>query len=409
MCPSYKYTRDRVQSPKGRAGMLREWIRLQSQENPQIHNAIEAPDNDKDFAKDVYESLSTCLSCKACASQCPIKVDIPEMKAEFLYSYHTRYARPRRDKLMPYLEKVLPLMAKAPKFFNGMQKTSMARGASKALFNVVDLPDLSPVSLQKGLKQRKAPHWDVAALAMLPVQEKEKSVVLVQDTFTTYYDAEIVLAHYDLLQKLGYTVYVTPYRPNGKPLHVKGFLAQFDRLAAANDAFYAEVAATGVDMVGIEAAVTLMFRQEYNQRLENRPRYTIYQFQEWLAAQLSKGVVSPPVLAAPAQAYRLFSHCTEKTAIPASPALWGQIFKAFAIDLVPEKTGCCGMSGMFGHEAEHQEMSRGLFEMSWKDKVEAAGADRMLATGFSCRCQTKRFADFKPKHPVQALLAACMP
>ncbi|WAM48309.1 hypothetical protein, partial [Vreelandella venusta] len=31
MCPSWKATRDRVHSPKGRASLMREWLRLQSQ------------------------------------------------------------------------------------------------------------------------------------------------------------------------------------------------------------------------------------------------------------------------------------------------------------------------------------------------------------------------------------------
>jgi len=62
------------------------------------------------------------------------------------------------------------------------------------------------------------------------------------------------------------------------------------------------------------------------------------------------------------------------------------------------------MSGMFGHEVENEKTSKKLFEMSWKESAEEAGPDRMLATGFSCRCQTKRYSGFKPKHPVQALV-----
>ena len=33
MCPSYKVTGDRRYSPKGRASLMREWLRLQESEN----------------------------------------------------------------------------------------------------------------------------------------------------------------------------------------------------------------------------------------------------------------------------------------------------------------------------------------------------------------------------------------
>jgi len=234
----------------------------------------------------------------------------------------------------------------------------------------------------------------------LKAAAKEKSVILIQDTFTTHYDAEVVLAHYDLLVGLGYTVYVAPYRANGKPLHVKGFLDRFESLARDNDAYYSEIAACGIDMVGIEAAVTLMFRQEYDQRLTNRPAYTIHQFHEWLYAH-REGI---PKIGA-GQCYHLFAHCTEKTAMPQTSKQWQQIYDAFGLDLHTIPTGCCGMSGMFGHEAENEETSQQLYDMSWKAAAEAAGPEKMLATGFSCRCQTKRYGSFVPKHPVEVLNA----
>jgi Fe-S oxidoreductase len=69
------------------------------------------------------------------------------------------------------------------------------------------------------------------------------------------------------------------------------------------------------------------------------------------------------------------------------------------------------MAGTYGHETMHLEESKGIFDMSWKPKLESAKEKQqtVLATGFSCRCQTKRFAGFKPQHPVQALLKALSP
>ncbi len=401
MCPSYKATRDRVQSPKGRAGMLREWLRLRTlAEKPDVPKSLH---DGRDFNMDVYDALKTCLSCKTCATQCPIKVDIPEMKAQFLHEYHQRYARPKRDYLVARLEKLAPLTQKMAGLTNFAQKLPPVKAVMRHGVGLIDLPDVSTASVAKGLKARQAPAFDLSVMTGLSAAQKEKSVILVQDTFTTHYDSDVVLAHYDLLSKLGYTVYVAPYRPNGKPLHVKGFLDEFDELARDNDAYYAGLAKTGLPLVGIEAIVTLIFRQEYNQRLDSRPDYVIHQFHEWFEAELQRAKFELPQGLA-AQDYALFPHCTEKTSLPQTYGQWSGIFKAFNQNLMTEKTGCCGMSGLFGHEVENEEMSKKLYEMSWKKLAEKHGPQRMLATGFSCRCQTKRYGGFKPKHPVEVLV-----
>jgi hypothetical protein len=61
------------------------------------------------------------------------------------------------------------------------------------------------------------------------------------------------------------------------------------------------------------------------------------------------------------------------------------------------------MAGLFGHEREHAALSEQLFAMSWAKQIAGKDKDRVLATGFSCRCQTKRFAGFRPRHPAEAL------
>jgi Fe-S oxidoreductase len=64
-------------------------------------------------------------------------------------------------------------------------------------------------------------------------------------------------------------------------------------------------------------------------------------------------------------------------------------------------TGCCGMAGIFGHETANQELSRSVFELSWADAVDSDSA--VVATGYSCRSQTKRFAGRAITHPVHLL------
>ena len=117
MCPSMKVTADRRHSPKGRAGLVREWLRQLTEQGVDIldleKQALEETSSIKsmldrvrnslnkrheyDFSHEVYEAMNGCLACKACASQCPIKVDVPSFRSRFLNIYYSRYQRPAKD------------------------------------------------------------------------------------------------------------------------------------------------------------------------------------------------------------------------------------------------------------------------------------------------------------------------
>jgi Fe-S oxidoreductase len=127
--------------------------------------------------------------------------------------------------------------------------------------------------------------------------------------------------------------------------------------------------------------------------------------QEFLAQRLPE--LAPSAVASAPSGSRsllLFGHCTERTEEVKSQEQWRAVFKAFGVELEPQTTGCCGMCGAYGHELEHYEESRGVFEMSWAKRLPKDGAAaRVLAPGHSCRSQVKRFAGFVPRHPMEAL------
>ncbi len=158
MCPSSKITRDRRHSPKGRAGLMREWLRLLENKGvdilslekningwsvkqllDKVKNRLTSNHKD-DFSHEVMEAMSGCLACKACASQCPIKVDVPDFRARFLNLYHASYFRPLKDHLVANVELLTPLMAKAPKLVNGVLATKAYDKLSKATIGYIDTP-----------------------------------------------------------------------------------------------------------------------------------------------------------------------------------------------------------------------------------------------------------------------------
>lgn len=417
MCPSAKVTQDRIHSPKGRAGVMRDWLRQVSEVGYDATSPAEPArlevlfrgrsDAPGDFSHEVYDAMNGCLACKACATQCPIKVDVPEFRSRFFEHYHTRYRRPLKDFFFAGLEKMIWVLAWFPRLVNWFLGSAWLGSLLRRVVGIVDSPLLSVTTLRRGLLARRAPAYDPRRLTELSAEEKKRSVLLLQDAFTSFYESNVVLATYDVLTRLGYAVYVLPYRENGKALHVKGFLRSFRKVVDRNAAFLTEAASTGIPLVGLEPAVTLTYRDEYLQALGTKaPPFRVQLVQEWLAQELERRGTSLPRLA-DGQHYRLFGHCTERTAALQSQRQWRQIFERLGARLDLVDVGCCGMCGAYGHELAHYDESKGIFAMSWAEALPKSADERtrVLATGHSCRSQVKRFGGFVPRHPLEALAA----
>ncbi|QHC48629.1 FAD-binding oxidoreductase [Billgrantia tianxiuensis] len=431
MCPSWKATRDRIHSPKGRASLVREWLRLQG--NAGIDLVEEARRQrhegawgffkrlparvrntwrrreEADFSHEVYDAMAGCLACKSCAGQCPIKVNVPDSRSQFLEVYHGRYLRPVRDYLIGGMEFFVPYLAHAAPLYNAALKQRLVDRLLSQHIGLVDSPRLSRARLTKQLRTWGVAEATPTSLGLLSEAQKARSVVIVQDAFTSHFEAELVMDIVELLSRLDIKVFVAPYSANGKPLHVQGFLGAFERTAAKQARRLRALAEFGVPLVGIDPAMTLTYRQEYVKALGPDAVPEVLMLQEWLVAQGKRLV--PPALARELEklddpSFRLLSHCTEKTNAPGSPKAWQQVFAAFGFELELVATGCCGMSGTYGHEARNLETSKTIYAQSWQPVVEdEANRSRLLATGYSCRSQAKRLSGQALPHPLQGLLA----
>ncbi|NLO79207.1 MAG: FAD-binding oxidoreductase [Xanthomonadaceae bacterium] len=393
ICPSYKVTRDRVHSPKGRADLLRAWLRLSGEPaegDAAVHEA---------FTQQVYDALHGCLGCKACASQCPVHVDIPTLRARFLERYHESRPRPLRDRLIGRLETLLPLMARQPRLINRLMRMAPVRALVRRSAGLVDFPALDERPFGRRLRP-SSPAEIVAASR----RSGGRTVALLPDAFTGHFEADVLIAGYELLRALGYDVHVLPYLPSGKAEHVRGYLARFRRTGERLLTEFGAVFEAGVPVVGVEPSVVLCLRQEYQQEIGRAAPVQL--IQEWLAEQALDRIAvrATSIDAAAPASYRLIPHCTEKTALPAAGKLWQQIFAAAGLKLGEVAAGCCGMSGTYGHEVEHQKESRRLYEMSWQQPVREHG-EQLLATGFSCRCQVARMEGVQLLHPLEVLSA----
>jgi len=413
MCPSWKATGDRRHSPKGRAALTREWLTRLSDAGAapgnersrpaglprKLINSLRARRGEPDFSHAVKEAMDGCLGCKSCAGGCPIKVNVPELKASFLEEYYRRYLRPPRDLLMSRLEELAPYLTIAPRFSNLFMSNPLSRIVTDAM-GLIDLPRVDPQKLMPELKKRGVAVATSVALSRLSEAERAHSVVLVQDTFTSHFETQLVLDTAELIRALGFIPFVAPYLSNGKSLHVTGYLDRFRSVASRNARMLRALSESGVPLVGLDPAVTLTYRSEYPRALGVKEAPKVHMLQEWLT-----GAAVDIAAGKPTSSYSLLLHCTEKTNAPASANAWRQVFERFGLSLRLPDVGCCGMSGAYGHEKRHRETSERIYDLSWRaHTADEQPGETLLATGYSCRSQVKRFDGKRLFHPAQALL-----
>lgn len=371
MCPSFKASADVRQSPKGRADALRAW-----------HQARRggAADLSQQEA-DLMGALDTCLGCKACTTSCPVQVDIPTMRSAFLSDYYARHVRPFSQHLLLWTERFSPALRAVAGLVSPVWPLTASLG--EKLMACEDLP--------RNLAHVPQKWWLTKAELKRPLAAN--TVIIVQDWFTALFDENVQRGVVAGFQALGYEPRLLPMLPAGKTALSSGDLAGFRRLARRLAKQLSRVEQTGAPLIAFEPAFALMLRQDYVGEGLRLPPVLLPQ--EFLANELQHRRFPQAMNAGTA---RLLSHCTESTGVPDAGALWERVFAAIGIDVKAQRTGCCGMAGLFGHQKRHQAMSRKLFDMSWRKHAEVEGS--LVATGYSCRCQAERLSGRRIDHPL---------
>lgn len=388
MCPSYRATRQEKDSTRGRANALREILTRENEQGSPFTHPVLA------------EALDLCLSCKACTAECPSNVDMSSLKAEYLYQRHREQGVPWRYRLFAHIDKIYRWGSYWPGLFNfGLQLA----GPFKKLLGVAAQRSLPPVS-QQSLR---------AWYRKNPGKKQEKKLFFFGDEFTNYQDAHIGIAAIQLLRGLGYEVLWPEHAPSGRAAISKGLLENARACATENIRVFASLASDSAPLVGIEPSALLSFRDEYPKLLRNEDQkqaeqlaphtYTITEFL-YREAQASR--IGSQHFSNKAAEIRLHSHCYEKAlSRPEETAFLLSLPAQYNVQPIP--SGCCGMAGSFGYEAEHYAVSMTIGEEVLFPAIrQATKAQLLVATGTSCRHQIKDGTGRQALHPVEVLLAA---
>jgi len=389
MCPSYHATRNEKDTTRARANALREMLT-----NPLKGNPFNRPE-----LKEVFD---LCLSCKACARECPSNVDVAALKAEFAYQYQEENGYSLRNRLFAYNALLSRLQSRVSGFANWITQSSGTASIVKRILGVApgrSLPRVMNVNFEAHLRSVKAAN-----------PEYQGEVILYLDEFTQYLDAQVGLDAIDLLEGLGYSVRLYKAE-SGRAFISKGFLKQARALAHKNaDALYA-FAQSGIPVVGIEPSALLTFRDEYARfGLPGKQVSAIAKnsllVEEFIANEHNKGHIGAAHFTTEKRDLKIHAHCHQKAL--SSPKVSFDVLNipsGYSPTLIT--AGCCGMAGSFGYEKEHYEVSMSIGGLRLFPAIRKSDEGTILAAnGTSCRHQIFDGTGRMAKHPVSILLAA---
>jgi FAD/FMN-containing dehydrogenase/Fe-S oxidoreductase len=394
MCPSYRVTRDEQHVTRGRANSLR--LALSGQLG-----------TDGLASRELYDTLSLCVSCKGCKRECPTGVDMAAMKIEFLHQYHRTHPRSVHDRLVAHLPRYAGLAARLAPLLN-------LRDRVPGLAKLTET--FAGFAARRSLPKWRRDFWRASELAgAVAATEPDREVVLFADTFNTYFEPENLRAAVAVLRSAGYTVHAA-VPPEGRALccgrtylatgMVDAARAEARRVVAALAPFVDR----GVAVVGLEPSCILGLRDELKLLLPGAASSALARaaltFEEFLVREVAAKRWTPHFRRSRYARALVHGHCHQK-AFGAMPAV------VTALELIPELTvtvvpsSCCGMAGSFGYRPEHLDVSMRMAEVSLLPAVRLAGDDTVVvADGTSCRHQIHDGAEREAQHVARVLAAA---
>lgn len=391
MCPSYRATKNEKDTTRARANTLREFLTNSNEANKFNH-------------KELKEVFDLCLSCKACASECPSNVDIATLKAEFLYQYQEVNGYSFRSNLFANNVKYNKLGSIAPALTNAILNTPFAK-AAMGVAQKRSVPKLASKTLKSWYKNRNVIAKEVKQ------SDYKKTVYLFCDEFTNFYDVEIGKDAIYLLEKLGYNVQIIPHEESGRSFISKGFLKEAKVICNKNITIFKDIVSDETPLIGIEPSAILTFRDEYIRLADDKTSAekiakNTFTFEEFLSKELEHQTIDRSLFSSEKKEIKIHGHCHQK-ALSGTHASFQILNIPTNYSVTILNTGCCGMAGSFGYEKEHYEISMQVGEDTLFPKIRNCSTEtEIAAAGTSCRHQifdgTKRIA----KHPITILKEA---
>jgi len=393
MCPSYIATGDERHTTRARANALR--IALSNR------GLLEGLADAR-----LDEVMDLCLSCKACRTECPTGVDLARLKAEWLAYRNRRLGVPRRSRLVADTPRLAVWGSRFAPLSNWVMRSAPVRTFLERRY---------------GLDRRVPPPRFVRRTFRAWFDRRRRRadkrpgprgrVAYFVDCWTNHYRPEVGIAAVRLLEAAGYEVLAPRLQCCGRPMLSKGLLAEATENARANIKRLAFFGDARVPIVGTEPSCILTLVDEYPQLVRTSDAGRVAGMAMTVETLLARVLREDPAAIRFTELEKRIlyhGHCHQKALVGTADAL--ELLNAppcYSATEIP--SGCCGMAGSFGHEAEHYEVARAIGEERLFPAVRARGDAEIAVEGFSCREQVDHHTDASCRHVVEVLADALAP
>jgi Fe-S oxidoreductase len=323
-------------------------------------------------------------------------------KAEFLSHYYQGRVRPRSAYSMGLIMHGARLASWAPRLAN---RATHARGLAAAVKAVAGVapersaPTFAAESFRRWFARRPRPGW----------RPGRRPVLLLPDTFSNYFDAEVDRAMVSVLEAANFEVLVPPKVVCcGRPLFDYGMLEAARRLQRQLLDVLRPLVRAGVPVVVAEPSCGASLRDELAELAPDDPdagrlarqTFTLGELVEAYAPDWEPPAGDRPVL--------VHGHCHQRAVM----GLDGEtaLLDRMRAEWDTPDDGCCGLAGSWGFETDKYELSMAIGERSLFPAVRRAHpATVLVADGFSCRSQIEQGTGRRPVHLAQLVESRLIP
>lgn len=366
MCPSYTVTQEEKHTTRGRARLLFEML-----QGDVITDGWQSDE--------VHEALDLCLACKGCTNDCPVNVDMPTYKAEYLYHRYRSWRRWRERYMYAFgfIDQASRLASAIPEIANFVTQTRPLSDLLK-LAGGVDrrrpLPTFAPMSLQRWFRERGG-----------TANPSGPRVVLWPDTFNNYLHTDVGVACVEALEAAGWRVVIPEQHVCcGRPLYDYGFLDVAERYLRRTIDQLREEIRDGVPLVGMEPSCLAVFKDELTKvlRHDDDAQRLAQQSYHWAEFFEEHDIDVPPL----DRDAVVWGHCHHRATGGMGPEM--DLLRRMGMEPDEVTGGCCGLAGSWGFEQGKYDISLECGEQGLLPAVRDADRTTVIvADGFSCKTQ----------------------
>ncbi|HEX2991836.1 MAG TPA: FAD-linked oxidase C-terminal domain-containing protein [Anaerolineales bacterium] len=423
MCPSYQATREEMHSTRGRANLLRALIT----------HPLQIKNRKSEIENAVAQALDLCLACKGCKAECPSGVDMAKLKFAFQHEYYKTHRRKLRDYVFGYFHVAAGLAASIAPLANTMMEIPLVRSTVATLLGITNQRPF-PKFVKNRSRFERGIHGG-------------KKVIFLSDAFARYIEPETEQAALEILDCCEYDVHILPVIGAGASFLSKGFIDQARAYAGrVLDALEQIDPGRKAPVVGIEPPEVYCLKHDYPELLPERRAEieqrtaNVWLLDEYLlrSSKFHNLRIARKVEAAGLKTgneITFHPHCHQRAeglsedGLPTGTNATLELLRSCGFDVELIDSGCCGMAGTFGYEAEHYDLSmkvgqlrlfpllktRSAFGTSPKSDIKSpnvnptspigsrGGWQGVLSSGAACRLQIRQGTGLEAVHPILAV------